>query len=115
MTTMGQCGSCLSGVLLTHEWELLAGQLGLSARELDVVVGVFECQKDRSIARQLGISHHTVRTHFERLYRKLSVSNRTELVLRVFETYKSNENGRNPRETPQRRQSPAAPSRARPS
>jgi DNA-binding CsgD family transcriptional regulator len=36
------------------------------------------------IARQLGLSEGTVRTHLENIYRRLDVSNRTAAVIRVF-------------------------------
>jgi DNA-binding CsgD family transcriptional regulator len=37
-----------------------------------------------AIARQLGLSEGTVRTHLENLYRRLEVSSRTEAVTRAF-------------------------------
>lgn len=36
------------------------------------------------IAMTLNISQHTVHTHIERLYRKLNVNSRSELLVRVF-------------------------------
>jgi DNA-binding NarL/FixJ family response regulator len=36
------------------------------------------------IARRLGISEGTVRTHLEDIYGRLNVSNRTAAVLRAF-------------------------------
>jgi len=74
-------------VLREHEWETLALTLRLSPREIELIHGVFDGLKDGSIARGLGLSAHTVRTYFERLYRKLHVKSRAELVLRVFEAY----------------------------
>jgi DNA-binding CsgD family transcriptional regulator len=51
---------------------------------------VFDDQKETAIAANLGISTHTVHTHLERLYRKLRVSSRVSLVVRVVAEYLSN-------------------------
>jgi AraC-like DNA-binding protein len=39
------------------------------------------------IARELGISAHTVHTHFERVYRKLGVRSRCQLIVSLFRAY----------------------------
>jgi DNA-binding NarL/FixJ family response regulator len=62
----------------------VADSLRLTPRELDVVQGVFDNGTEASIAKQLRLSTHTVHAHLDRLYRKLRVSNRTALTLRVF-------------------------------
>jgi DNA-binding NarL/FixJ family response regulator len=36
------------------------------------------------IARRLGVSEGTVRTHLENIYRRLNVTNRTAAVMRAF-------------------------------
>ncbi|MCW8944493.1 MAG: LuxR C-terminal-related transcriptional regulator [Sedimenticola sp.] len=55
----------------------------ITARENDVLLGIINGSPDKVIARELGISFSTVRTHINRLFQKLEVSNRTELVRRV--------------------------------
>ncbi|GFE85032.1 hypothetical protein GCM10011487_70320 [Steroidobacter agaridevorans] len=42
---------------------------------------------EAKVAEQLSISVHTVHSHTERLYRKLLVGSRSELVTRIFRTY----------------------------
>lgn len=64
-------------------WREIARSLKLSGREVQIVRGVFDDRIESAIAADLGISSHTVHTHFERLHRKLAVRNRVELVLRV--------------------------------
>ncbi len=61
--------------------------LRLSRREVQVVQGVFEDRKEESIAHELGISPHTVNTYFQRLYSKLRVSSRPQLIVRVMAEY----------------------------
>jgi DNA-binding NarL/FixJ family response regulator len=70
-------------------WQRVTSVLTLSARESEILQAVFDDQKESCIAANLGISSHTVHTHLERIYRKLHVSSRVELVVRVFAEYLS--------------------------
>ncbi len=81
----GQARTLLSGA----EWRAIARRLNLSKREVEVVQGIFDGEKVASIALKLGISHHTVNTHVERLYQKLGVGNRCQLLTRIFAAYLS--------------------------
>lgn len=64
-------------------WAATAGSLGLSKRQIQVVQAVFDDDTEFAIAEKFSISQHTVHTHFERIYRKLEVRDRVQLVLRV--------------------------------
>jgi DNA-binding NarL/FixJ family response regulator len=68
-------------------WPRLGMALRLSPREVQIVQGVFEDRKEESIAYELGISPHTVNTYFQRLYAKLRVSSRAQLIVRVMAEY----------------------------
>jgi len=68
-------------------WGDLALSLGLTERELQIVQGVFMDGTESAIARQLGISTHTVHSHLDRIHRKLGVTSRASLVVRVFAEY----------------------------
>ena len=74
-------------IFTTPTWDSLAESLSLSGRELEIIQAVFDDENERQIAARLGISRHTVHTHLERLYRKLSISSRVQLVIRVFNEY----------------------------
>ena len=54
--------------------------LGISDREYAVLEQLAAGQSNKEIARDLGISPNTVKTHVAHLYAKLSVSKRTEAV-----------------------------------
>ncbi|MEO0530266.1 MAG: helix-turn-helix transcriptional regulator [Planctomycetota bacterium] len=69
------------------DWEQLGERLALSPRELEIAQGVFDDQLEAAIARRLGISVHTVHTHLGRLYHKLGVSSRVELVVRLVQCH----------------------------
>ena len=49
--------------------------------------GILTERIDRAIASDLGVSVHTVRTHLERLFRKLGVHSRTGVAVAVLEAY----------------------------
>ena len=74
-------------LLSARQWQSISLALSLSQREFDVVQGVFDGRNEVSIAEKLGISAHTVHTHLDRLYRKLGVTTRSELILRIFAQY----------------------------
>jgi DNA-binding CsgD family transcriptional regulator len=73
--------------LSPQAWGQIAGTLGLSPRELDIARHIFSDQTEAAIALALSISAHTVRTHTERLYRKLHVRSRVELVVRIVDEF----------------------------
>jgi len=52
----------------------------LSKREIDVVRCVTEGLTNREIADRLGLSQHTIKNHLFRIFDKLGVSNRIELL-----------------------------------
>jgi two-component system nitrate/nitrite response regulator NarL len=57
------------------------GNVLLSEREQSVVRGVAEGLTNREIANQLELSEHTVKNYIFRIFDKLGVSNRVELIL----------------------------------
>lgn len=79
-------GSPGFGLLDGDEWERAVQHLNLSGREQEIARAIFDDRTESSIAEKLGISPHTVHTHVERLYRKLGVGSRTQLVLRVVQS-----------------------------
>ena len=56
----------------------------LTPRETEVLCAVSEGLANKEIARELGISLHTVKFHLESLMRKLGASSRTEAVTRAM-------------------------------
>ncbi len=72
-------------MLSDHAWIEIASTLGLTKRESQIVQSVFDNLPENEIAKRFRISVHTVHTHLNRLFKKLNVTTRTELVLRVME------------------------------
>ena len=61
----------------------IVGKLG--ARELEILELLLAGQRNRAIAKQLGISENTVKFHITKIFRKLGVTSRAEVVATVFE------------------------------
>ena len=57
---------------------------GLTSRQTDLLRLVADGHTNSQIARRLGLSEGTVRTHLENIYGRLQVSSRTAAVLRAF-------------------------------
>ena len=64
-----------------QEWEGISRGLGLSGRQTQIVALLLEGHKIFSVASELSISPDTVRAHLRRLYPKLGVSDRLELMV----------------------------------
>jgi two-component system nitrate/nitrite response regulator NarL len=56
----------------------------LSRREQEVVQGVADGMSNREIANNLGLTEHTVKNYLFRIFDKLGVSSRVEVVLYAF-------------------------------
>lgn len=52
----------------------------LSQRELDVLNLIADGAENRQIARRLGLSHQTIKTHVARITRKLAVHTRAAAI-----------------------------------
>ena len=72
-------------MLSEHAWLEIAAALDITQRELQIIQAVFDNLHKTAIARRLGISASTTHTHLNRLFKKLNVTTRTELVLRIME------------------------------
>lgn len=68
-----------------HAWLEIAAALNVTKRELQIIQAVFDNLHKTAIAHRIGISVHTTHTHLNRLFKKLNVTTRTELVLRIME------------------------------
>src|SRR5580704_16085800 len=60
------------------------GQLLLTRREDEICSLVVEGLKNREIAKLLKLSEHTVKNHLFRIFERLGISSRTELILYVL-------------------------------
>jgi DNA-binding NarL/FixJ family response regulator len=73
--------TCVAG--LAKQVANHANGVHLSPRQREVLMKVIQGKSNKVIARELGISDHTVKTHVVAVLAALSVSNRTEAVYKA--------------------------------
>lgn len=71
-------------VLSGQEWARLTQELELTPRQAEIIGHLLLGKSDKQIAKKLGITVPTVRTHMGRLFHKLGISDRVELILHIF-------------------------------
>lgn len=59
--------------------------LGLTGREVEMLEFLRKGKSNKEIARDLGVSPNTIKTHLANLYEKLGVKNRTQAVTKASE------------------------------
>jgi DNA-binding NarL/FixJ family response regulator len=62
----------------------IARAAGLTGREIEILRCVARGQSNKTIARELWVTEQTVKFHLSNVYRKLSLSNRTEAARWAF-------------------------------
>jgi DNA-binding NarL/FixJ family response regulator len=70
------------------EWSELINKLDLSPRQAEVIQRILSGFSDKQIALDLRIAVPTVRTHLNRVFLRLGVQDRTEVVLHVFRQFR---------------------------
>jgi DNA-binding NarL/FixJ family response regulator len=73
----------------THEMTLNIGALerdfGLTKREIEILVNIFNGLKNAEIAEKLFISEITVKKHLQHIFEKIGVGSRTALIRKTVE------------------------------
>ena len=76
-----------SSFITAADWTRISASLRLSTRESEIARLALTDVSETTIADRLAISKHTVHSHIERLYRKLAIRSRSQLVVKLFEAY----------------------------
>lgn len=72
-----------AAMLSRAAWSEFVRSLRLSRRELQITRAVFDNLTEGAIGASLGVSEHTIHRHLNRLFQKLRVTTRSQVVLRV--------------------------------
>jgi DNA-binding NarL/FixJ family response regulator len=70
--------------LTPQEWDYASRALMLTRQQTRIVEQLLHGRQDKQIADELRLSRATVRTHLTRLFARLGVLDRLQLVLRVL-------------------------------
>ena len=81
-----------SSHLSEGEWDSIAAQLHLSPRLLQIVRCIFDGLEERAICDALGIASGTIHSYLDRLFKRLGIHSRSELIVRLFLAYASARN-----------------------
>lgn len=74
-------------MLSEKAWAEIERSLKLSGRELQITRGVFDNLTEGAIAANLCISEHTIHEHLNRLFKKLRVTTRGQMIVRVMHEF----------------------------
>jgi DNA-binding CsgD family transcriptional regulator len=75
-------------IFTDHEWIELTNNLRMSTRQAQIALCLLSGLGDKQIASQLGISVHTVRTYLDRMFTKMDVRDRNEMVVSIFREFR---------------------------
>jgi len=71
--------------VLSQAITVLAQRHHLTPKQAEVCRNLIAGRSNADIARQMGISEHTVKTHLKRVFERLEVDSRTELAAKILE------------------------------
>ena len=77
---LAEPGERASATIVSRDPRIMPADIALTQRELDVLALMAEGASNKMIARQLGISVHTVKFHVGSLLDKLDATGRTDAV-----------------------------------
>jgi DNA-binding NarL/FixJ family response regulator len=76
-------GALGSALITSHDKYSLREDFGLTPRELEMVAAAVSGSSNKDIAAQYSISEQTVKHHFTKIFTKLGISRRLQLILLV--------------------------------
>jgi DNA-binding NarL/FixJ family response regulator len=76
------------GLFNNAEWSEIIRLCALTPRQSQIVMGICGGKSDKQIANELNIGIPTVRTHLTRLFVRLGLADRSQLILYVFTQFR---------------------------
>jgi DNA-binding NarL/FixJ family response regulator len=66
------------------DWQYVVTCLQLSPQQTRVVSLILQGKQDKEISRELGLNRYTIRTYLRRVFDRVGLEDRMELVLHIF-------------------------------
>jgi DNA-binding CsgD family transcriptional regulator len=82
--------NAVSHMVSEEEMNAVIRKYGITKRESEIIELLLIGKSNKEIAGQLCIAHHTVKNHIYRLYQKLDVNKRYQLLNFFLQTKKNN-------------------------
>jgi len=82
--TQNFSGSVMPFPLDAETWARVVEEFGLPRQQARIVKGILCGMGDKQIARELGLRVPTVRTYLGRIFDRLGVGDRVQVILRVL-------------------------------
>jgi DNA-binding NarL/FixJ family response regulator len=76
------------GLFNNAEWTEIIRVCALTPRQSQIVMGICAGKSDKRIANELNIGIPTVRTHLTRLFVRLGLDDRSQLIVYVFTQFR---------------------------
>src|SRR5262249_35091199 len=77
------------GLVSTEEWIEIGALFGLTGRELDVAILIFEDRTRAAMARRLRRSYGGIRKRIDRVFEKMNVRDKIGLVQRLWQVHRA--------------------------
>lgn len=78
-----------SSFLSDRRWRFILSKLGLTERQSEIIPYLLDGNDEEQIGDDLSISSNTVHAHVKKIYCKLGVHNRADLIAKIFVTHLS--------------------------
>lgn len=76
------------GLFSNAEWSEIRRLCALTPRQGQIVKGICSGKSDKQIANELNIGIPTVRTHLTRLFFRLGLNDRSQMIVHVFTQFR---------------------------
>jgi DNA-binding NarL/FixJ family response regulator len=66
------------------EWQHIVASLQLSPQQAKIISLILQGKQDKEIGRELALNRYTIRTYLRRVFDRVALEDRMELVLHIF-------------------------------
>ena len=83
-STVANSVGALPPFLSPDAWEHIVRSLQLSPQQARIVCLILHGKQDKEMAAELGLNRYTIKTYLRRIFDRLGLEDRMDLVLHIF-------------------------------